>query len=275
MSRAAFFLKKARIPACFPYAKDFFIEYLSPDSYWLKSQEELSIRFKDYFAQDLNSQVLHKMARLWQVEFEKLNGIEPFSWKKIIYKMPLVDCIFVCGEVDFSSPQILELILSDSLIIFHEPFPFLVHEDLSWKGECYDEIAPKILLYQTQKKYVEEMSHGMTSVAYHIRRGDYDTWDSGKYYYSDEVWLKKIDQALLKNNRVWIFSNDLSEEFQDKLILRGCLISGGSATEDFVRLMCMQFIYGPPSTYTHMATSIANQVFGASNTLQYMEPVLV
>ena len=97
---------------------------------------------------------------------------------------------------------------------------------------------------------------GFAKVAIHIRRGDYKTWEGGKYYYEDEDYRRFMEQMrtlvlneLGKECVFYIFTND-------KVGIGGEGITLSDSpwyVDQFVMSRC-DYIIGPPSTFSLWAS---------------------
>ena len=95
----------------------------------------------------------------------------------------------------------------------------------------------------------------------HVRRGDYKTWQGGKYYYSDEQYADVIQRfASLHNDNdvdVYICGNapDLSgikERAESEHVRIHCPY--GNPAEDLYMLSVCDYIIGAPSTFSLVAS---------------------
>lgn len=60
-------------------------------------------------------------------------------------------------------------------------------------------------------KYFPDHESGNITIGVHIRRGDYEHWDNGIYFYSDEIYSKIVEQFISTLNhkcRIIIFTDD-------------------------------------------------------------------
>lgn len=97
-------------------------------------------------------------------------------------------------------------------------------------------------------------------VGVHIRRGDYNTFNNGCWYYSDEEYLRWMnDLAACRKVRFVISSNEkVNINFFVDSGLDVISISG-TAVEDLCCLSMCDFIMGPPSTYSWWAAMYGNR----------------
>jgi hypothetical protein len=99
-------------------------------------------------------------------------------------------------------------------------------------------------------------------VGFHIRRGDYRTYESGKYFLSDQEWLTILSQV---RNQVsdsgYLFHGLLfSNEDVSSLVDSGNDLSlgPGSSFLDIASMMLCDFLVGPPSTFSGWASFYAS-----------------
>lgn len=95
-------------------------------------------------------------------------------------------------------------------------------------------------------------------VGLHIRRGDYREWEDGKYFYSDEVYLKKISEFLsateLSKDKICFFicsNEDIDIKAYKEYNI--CYNRRHFMTDLYTMANC-NFIIGPPSTFSQWAS---------------------
>ncbi len=94
----------------------------------------------------------------------------------------------------------------------------------------------------------------------HIRRGDYQTWHGGRYYFTDEQYINVIRQFLVlqkgKTIQMFICGNDpeLDEEaYRQTFLEQTVIFPKGNPGEDLFLLSECDYLIGPPSTFTLVA----------------------
>ena len=111
----------------------------------------------------------------------------------------------------------------------------------------------------TRKK--ERGARKVQKLGVHIRRGDYRQWHGGRYFFTDEQYLSVIRRFLTLHQdqpvQVFICGNDPSlhrERFQQAL--EGCSVvfPMGNPAEDMCLLSECDYLIGPPSTFTLVAS---------------------
>ena len=113
---------------------------------------------------------------------------------------------------------------------------------------------------ECNSKILQPRLNNSLLIGVHIRRGDYNNFLGGKYYYNLSVYRDVLDQLKLlfspKNQEIsfMICTNDheiqYSNLFKDKNIFH----SGGSQITDLCVLSRCDYIIGPPSTYSAWAS---------------------
>ena len=109
-----------------------------------------------------------------------------------------------------------------------------------------------------RNKFDKLKSKGKFLVGVHIRRGDYKTWNNGKYYFDDSTYNKVIlnlRDILLKQNKEPLFII-VSNEIIPEIISCDYKING-SWIDDQIALQSCNLIVGPPSTFTLWASYIS------------------
>lgn len=96
----------------------------------------------------------------------------------------------------------------------------------------------------------------------HIRRGDYKTWQNGQFYFTDEEYVRVIKSFLKNiapNARIYICGNDptLNKEYYRKELSSlpvSLTFPDGNPGEDLCLLSHCDYLIGPPSTFTLVAS---------------------
>jgi len=100
-----------------------------------------------------------------------------------------------------------------------------------------------------KKKYI---------VGLHIRRGDYKTWNNGKYFFSDDVYNQVILKCrfyLKKENKDPFFVVVSDEDISDNIFYDYKI--NGTWKEDQIALQNCDLLLGPPSTFTMWASFLS------------------
>lgn len=166
--------------------------------------------------------------------------------------------------VDFASPDVdhaaleQQMLRHRNLVVqgWYVRFPelFLKYkQDILRLFAFHEDIINKVSAYINQ-------TDADVRVGLHVRRGDYKTWMSGRYYYSDDQFISLARQmvALFPGRRVhfYICGNDPTlnqSAYREALGEANVSFPAGNPAEDLCLLSQMDWLIGPPSTFTLVA----------------------
>ncbi|MDO4186067.1 MAG: hypothetical protein Q4D30_06250 [Bacteroidales bacterium] len=118
----------------------------------------------------------------------------------------------------------------------------------------------KSILEKVDPLFEESRNNGYFIIGVHIRRGDYQTWLDGQYYYSFETYrefMKQVKQVY-SDKKVCFFmaSNEKIPMglFND---LECFSIDNANAAHDLYALSLCDRLIGPPSTYSRWASFVS------------------
>ncbi len=161
-----------------------------------------------------------------------------------------------CDEKDLERMMLQHkhIVVSGWYVRFYELF-------LKYRDEICD-------LFTIDSEYTIPVDEKMSQwdgikLGVHIRRGDYKEWKEGVYFYSDEVYVKYISAfaTLFPDQTIDVFlaSNDpnisgfVFQKMVDNPHVRIHQFSG-NAVEDLYMLSVCDYLIGPPSTYSLVAS---------------------
>ena len=268
MSKIQDTLDISKHTACFPWGIENFGNYFDRKSFWMNKNNADEL----YFARtkrELSAADLSSLARIIERNHEIKNNLQAYSWDKLVTYSNEFQCLYVSGAVDITNDENINLLSEHDFIIIHEPFKLQYKTKLSSKTD-YSKIIPKPELVSEQSAIVNSLNQGKRKIGLHIRRGDYALWESGRYYFDDEFWLAKAKELIESDYAVYIFTNELNPDFHAKIRELGAIVSNESFEVDFVRMMLMNEIYGPPSTFSVLALKIAKACFGYDSKFHYL-----
>jgi hypothetical protein len=271
MCKFKFLLDELGVEFCFPWAVENFGFYFDESSIWMKKNYPNDF-FKAKFNLEISAKSISSISRKIEHQHELRHGLKAFKWKNLVITDPEFKLLYLAGKIDITDSKILELIRKHENTIIHEPFNFSF-SDPNLKLIDLTSIAPKKSLYESQSKYVNQISGDKRKVGLHIRRGDYKGWLGGKYYYDDDYWIDKVKLLTNDETTVFIFTNEENPIFTKKLLDQGAFLSIESFEIDFVRMLFMNEIYGPPSTFSRMAVNLAKNTYGLDSAFHYLEPL--
>ena len=130
---------------------------------------------------------------------------------------------------------------------------------LKYKQEIIDLFAFKPSVVKACEPVLAEAASGSCRLGVHIRRGDYATWYDGKYFFTDEVFLRLIKEFVAQhpNTTVFICGNDRSLDkarYEKELAGTKIVFPKGNAAEDLYVLSACNYLIGPPSTFSLTAS---------------------
>ena len=108
------------------------------------------------------------------------------------------------------------------------------------------------------EKYRNE---GFFIVGVHIRRGDYKTWEGGRYYFEHEEYAKHMDDvARLYSDKKICFAISTNEKYDPEVFKRFtiCELKNTTAIHDLYTLSLCDRIIGPLSTFSRWASFYGN-----------------
>lgn len=99
-------------------------------------------------------------------------------------------------------------------------------------------------------------------IGVHIRRSDYLFFESGRYYYSDDVYFRSM--CRLAKNLTDVTFVVFSDEHINHDAFPGlkCIFPKGGAREDQVLMSRCDYLMGPPSTFTMWASFMGKVPLG-------------
>jgi hypothetical protein len=255
---------------CFPWAIENFGNYLHDKSFWMMRNDADNL-FRSCTKRELSAANLSSLARTIEHNYEVKNGLKAFDWDKLVTYSEKFQCLYICGNIDITDDKNIKLINDNEMVIIHEPFN-LKYLDSELSSADYRNIVPKTELLEKQTQVVNSLSLGKRKIGLHIRRGDYERWQGGKYFFDDDFWFAKVKRLTDKDCAVYVFTNEKNLEFHNKLNNLGVHVSNEAFYIDFVKMMLMNEIYGPPSTFSVMAVNIAKRCFGYDSQFHYLPP---
>ena len=260
MSRVQIFLNFSKQTCSFPLAIENFGNYLDEKSFWMVKNDAYKL-YPTHTKCELSATNISSLARAIEHNYESKNNLKAFAWDNIVTYSDEFQCLYMSGNIDITDDKNIKLINDFELVVIHEPFN-LKYLNAELSSYDYGKIIPKQDLLDNQSQFVNSHNFGKRKVGLHIRRGDYALWKDGKYFYDDNFWLSKVKELTDKECSVFVFTNEVNPDFHNKLNNLGANVSNEAFYVDFVRMMLMNEIYGPPSTFSVMAVNIAKTCFG-------------
>lgn len=127
-----------------------------------------------------------------------------------------------------------------------------------------DEILSLFAFRQDVENHAQQViasTEGMVRLGMHIRRGDYQRWYGGRFFYSDEQYVSVIRQfcSLFPGQQiaVYICGNDPQlnrDYYQQQLPACQLFFPDGNPGEDLCVLSHCDYLIGAPSTFSLVAS---------------------
>jgi len=256
----------------FPWAQETFTDFLDPASPWLNSPGTKAIQlFARVTGEELSAHSLAKLSRQLEAAFEANQGLAAYDWKSLVLRQQIngVDLVYLVGaELEFL--PLIEKASDADLVIVHEPFSFQFSAT-NFSEDRLEHVCPASTVMDEALRYCAAMNpEGRPACGLHIRRGDYATWLNGDYYYEDHFWLDTAARLIDEGSHVSVFTNEPESDLCARLADSGACLSGGCPGQDLARLMLMDRIIGPPSTFPLVATKLARFCLDRSITYQML-----
>jgi len=173
-------------------------------------------------------------------------------------KLKFIPVISLTKE-DMDAENMLRL--QRSRFVLYKEWDFRDYEAfIAYREEIKTLFAFKPEIIKKINKRLPPLDGNVIRLGVHIRRGDYKTWLNGDYYYSDEDFIKVIKSfcTLFPENSIEILitSNEknLPKEKYITALPAKIHFSSGSPAEDLYALSTCNYLIGPPSTFSLMAT---------------------
>lgn len=258
----------------FPWAIENFEHYLDSQSPWLNREEQLYHYFYRTFDKPLTASTLSDISRRLEAKFEVENDLKPFNWTQIVLSVIPGELLFLSGNIRISEDHVASEIASHKFVIAHEPWRFDFGVSVP-SDNAVSSIAPSRNLFDSHLRFIEHHSQHPPRVGLHIRRGDYLRWEEGDYFYSDRLWLYLSRGYIQQSIPLYAFAEHSPDNIAliKKLIALGVSVAEGSFEQDFVRMMHMNYVIGPPSTFSAMAVRISSRHFRNNCKLTYIPPI--
>jgi hypothetical protein len=256
----------------FPWAYYNFSGFLNENSPWMTSNEQkkhFGSLFQDKLGCTLSISNLEGVARE-MVGRASSGANNSGNISDIVYKDEEKSIFFFCGSC-LGFDAIMHEARSFELAIIHEPYQ-IKYAGSRFPDQHLDHIHPKEALIQEADAFVSSHSGSHCSrIGLHIRRGDYREWQSGGYFYDDDFWVDIASRNISGSTKVYIFTNEQQGELVETLVDMGCILSEGDAYSDMARLMLMDSIYGPPSTFPILARMLSRSYHGRNIAYSMLE----
>lgn len=259
----------------FPWGREVLADYLDPVSPWLLDKAALAPGlFSEVTGHELTAVNLANFSRELQHLHEQQHNLDPYDWERLML-MVTINGISISYNVGkgLNFAEVFEKALGVDLLIVHEPYQ-VSFEGAPFPDYGLEHIAPAACLLGESRCYVETINpRDLPLCALHVRRGDYSIWEGGRFFFDDHFWLELCRRLMGEGFQVCIFTNDQEGALCEALISLGAHVSQGSASQDFCRMLHVDKIIGPPSTFPIMARSLAKACLNRSIVYETLQPI--
>ncbi|RHR28703.1 hypothetical protein DWX43_12235 [Clostridium sp. AF19-22AC] len=184
-------------------------------------------------------------------------------WRKLMLKLNVESKKVIM--VGTNHQESIKKALSQDMLIKHRVFlygwPFYDLEALRATGDMIRTyFAPTSEMKQKIQGLLCGIKKGKEDcllIGIHLRKGDYKEWRNGEFYYTNDIYKQyMLDIALsMKERCIFVmFSNEPVEtsEFIDSAY--DIYVSHGTAYEDFHLMERCDYLVGPPSSFSGLAS---------------------
>lgn len=173
---------------------------------------------------------------------------------KLLIRLRLVDCIMGVNtpEIDRKFAQAPLIACGGWGCRYDELFR-------KYRSEIAQLFRIKPAIQQKVNHWMQEHPKADINLGVHIRRGDYKTWQGGKYFFGDEVYLRLIQefQALHPQQKINVFICTNDARLNINKYRQACpnvYLSKGSGIEDLQLLSQCDYLMGVKSTFSLWAS---------------------
>jgi hypothetical protein len=250
----------------FPWAAEMFQDFLAPSSPWLASPGEAADLFARISDTPLSATALAAFSQQMSGEdTSRAKGGGPGEPTAKLTRQHRAGVTFVWGSGEgLMFREALDAAAGADLLVLHEPFGFHYGRP-RFPTKNLGPLAPsRGPIEEARQRQAQLNPEGRPACGLHIRRGDYAHWRDGEFFYPDAIWRDLCQQQLAGGAHVSLFSNEPQGALCRSLVDLGAHLCGGSAAEDLIRMMVMDQVIGPPSTFPVVARMLARFCLGRS-----------
>ena len=199
----------------------------------------------------------------YKYPFFKINQKKEYNWftylfAKYGYKLKFIPKVSFMEEKDVNQHNINNLFKNKYSLI--EGWHLRDYEAfIQYKNEIKDLFSFKNEIVLNTNEWLPPKT-ATIRLGVHIRRGDYIRWMEGKYFYTDKDFINIIHQFIHlfpdKKIEIILVSNEksLNKDIYLQNIKIPVYFISGNPGEDLYALSTCDYIIGPPSTFSLMAS---------------------
>ena len=201
----------------------------------------------------------------YKYPFFKISKTKNYNWFTYLFakygsKMGCIPKVSFLKEKDVN-PENLQALETGKFVLVEGWHLRDYDAFLRYKAEIIDLFSFNEKIKKATHIHLPVKSENKIRLGVHIRRGDYKTWMNGNYFYSDADFIQIIQSFMdlfpEKEIEIIIVSNDkkiLKDLFYSS-IEKNIYFLSGNPGEDLYALSTCDYLIGPPSTFSLMASS--------------------
>jgi hypothetical protein len=222
------------------------------------------LQFGHFYAWGKENQVQTIAMRFcYKYSYFKINSKKGYNWRTYFYakygaKMHLFPTIAFNDENSMTEAA-METLKNSKRILAKGWFMRDYEAFLRHRNEIKDLFTFKDKVTSKVNKVFSTVAGADITLGVHIRKGDYDGWHNGNYFFTDDEYVSLISSFINlhpdKSIRVFVATNDKAINdgyYKEKLNVPVHFLKG-NAGEDLCALSSCNYLIGPPSTYSLVA----------------------
>jgi hypothetical protein len=149
-------------------------------------------------------------------------------------------------------------------IVFAKGWMFRDEENLKKHREILKKVFTPIkpYLFEVKSIMADLRKNYDCVIGVHIRRGDYISWNDGRYFFADEVYITKMEemesQMKLEGKTTCFFVSSNEAIDKNSFAHLNVSIDQRHFITDLYTLATCDYIIGPPSTFSYWASFYGN-----------------
>ena len=192
-----------------------------------------------------------------------ISGTKHYNWLTYLFakygaKMGLIPTVSFMDEKEIDPEEMNRLQKTRFVLVkgwgFRDYDAFLAYREEIKKLFAF---LPGII--EKVNRQLPPLDGSVLRLGVHVRRGDYKIWQGGKYYFSDDDYIRIIQSfcTLFSGNSIEVLiagnENKFPEEKYRVALPVNIHFLKGNPGEDLYALSTCNYLIGPPSTFSLMA----------------------
>jgi hypothetical protein len=184
-----------------------------------------------------------------------------YVWAKYMSKWGLIPVVRFDEPNDTGSKEKETLMLNKNTLLVEGWYARWYDSFLKYKQDIIETFSFDKKVTIRPNQLMASVTDGAIRLGMHIRRGDYKTFYDGRFFYTDEQYINLIHQFLALHPgqpvHIFICGNERSldrEAYRQALPDTSIDFPCGNPGEDLYLLSQCDYLIGPPSTFTLVAS---------------------